>query len=170
MGISTGSVACKHLVMIKFCAQWVPRMLDRKMKDCRYEASSKNLKFMQLNGNLFLQCSATGDKTWIHHYDPESKQQSMQWKHFSSPSSRKFKVQASAGRIMCAIFWDAEGMLVIDFMPHKVTATGFYYTDLLHKLLVGAPRKVDSGTLLHDNAPAHIRVRRRRGCFTWIQI
>ena len=127
VGIGTGSVACKHLLMIKFCAQWVPRMLDRKMKDCRYEASSKNLKFMQLNGNLFLQCIATGDETWIQHYDPESKQQSMQWKHVSPPSSRKFKVQASAGRIMCAIFWDAEGMLLIDYASRSDS-----YRVLLH--------------------------------------
>ena len=41
VGISTGSVTCKHLLMIKVCAQWVPRMLDRKMKNCRCEASSK---------------------------------------------------------------------------------------------------------------------------------
>ena len=34
---------------------------------------------------------------------------------------------------MRTIFWDAVGvgLLLIDFMPHKVTATiGFYYTDL----------------------------------------
>jgi len=41
---------------------------------------------MQLDWNLFLKRIVTGDETWIHHYDPESKQQSMQWKHASSPS------------------------------------------------------------------------------------
>ena len=37
VGISTGSVKtilCKHLLMRKVCARWVPRMLDQKMKDC----------------------------------------------------------------------------------------------------------------------------------------
>ena len=53
----------------------------------------------------------------------------------------KFKVQASAGRIMCTIFWDAEGVLLITFMPHKVTATRFYQTGLLHKLLVTIKEK-----------------------------
>jgi len=43
-------------------------------------------------------------------------------------------------------FQDAEDILLIDYMPHKVTVTGVYYTDLLHKLLVAAPRKVDQGT------------------------
>ena len=83
----------------------------------------------------------TGDETWIHHYDLESKQQSMQWKHASSSSRRKFKVQASAGKIMYIIFWDAEGILLIDFMPQKVTITGIYYADLLHKLRLAIKEK-----------------------------
>jgi len=35
---------------------------------------------------------------------------------------------------MCTVFWDAEGILLIDYMPHKLT--GIYYADLLRKLLV----------------------------------
>ena len=45
--------------------------------------SSENLKLMQLAWNLFVKCIVTGDETWIHHYNPESKQQRMQWKHAS---------------------------------------------------------------------------------------
>ena len=75
---------------------------------------------MQLDWNLFVKRIVTGDETWIYHYDPEpKKQQSMQWKHASSPSPRKFKVQASAGKIMCTIFWDAEGILLIDLYPSE---------------------------------------------------
>jgi len=37
---------------------------------------------------------------------------------------------------MCTVFWDAEGVLLIHYMPHKVTVTGVYYADLLHKLRV----------------------------------
>ena len=110
---SINAILHEHLLITKECARWVSPMLDQKMKDCRCEASSKNLKLMQLNRNLFLQCNVTGDETWIRPYDPESKQQSMQWKHASSPSRRKFKVQSSAGKIMCSIFWDAEGVLLI---------------------------------------------------------
>ena len=42
---------------------------------------------------------------------------------------------------MCTIFWDAEGVLLIDFMPHKVTVTGVYYGDLLHKLRLAIKEK-----------------------------
>jgi len=143
-GISTGSVKTilrEQLLMRKVCAHWVPRMLDQKMNDCQCELSSENLKLMQLDWSLFLKHIVTGDETWIHHYDLESKQQSMQWKHASSPSSRKFKMQASAGKIMCTIFWDAEGILLIDFMHQKVTITGVYYADLLHKLRLAIKEK-----------------------------
>ena len=73
---------------------------------------------MQSNWVLFMQRIITGE-TWIHHYDHETvciTQQSMQWKQVTSPSPHKFKVQASAGRIMCIVIWDAESML-IDNMP-----------------------------------------------------
>ena len=69
-----------------------------------------------------------GHETWLHHYDPETKQ-SMQWMNAISQSPRKFKVQASAVKIVCTVFWDAEGILLIDYMPHKVTITGVYYAD-----------------------------------------
>jgi len=42
---------------------------------------------------------------------------------------------------MCTIFWDAEGTLLIDFMPQKVTITGVYYADVLHKLCLDIKEK-----------------------------
>ncbi|GFW96138.1 hypothetical protein TNCV_958511 [Trichonephila clavipes] len=33
----------------------------------------------------------TGDETWCHHYEPETKRDSMQWKHASSPPPKKFR-------------------------------------------------------------------------------
>jgi len=127
--------------MRKVCARWVPRMLDQKITNCRCELSSENVKLMQLDWNLFLKRIITGDETWTQHYDPESKQQSMQWKHASSPSPRKFKVQTSPGKIMCTIFWDAERILLIDFRRQKVTIAGVYYADLLHKLRLAIKKK-----------------------------
>jgi hypothetical protein len=37
-----------------------------------------------------------GDETWVHHFEPESKQQSMKWKHTSSPPTKKLKNVPSA--------------------------------------------------------------------------
>jgi hypothetical protein len=38
----------------------------------------------------------------MHHYQPESKRPSVQWKHSSSPST-KFKVTPSAGKVMNSV-------------------------------------------------------------------
>jgi len=84
----------------------------------------------------------------------------MQWKHASFPSPRKFKVQASGGKIMCTVFWDAEDVLLIGHIPHKVAVTEVYYTDLLHKFHVAIKQKcleklTKVPLFLHDNVPAH---------------
>jgi len=80
---------------------------------------------------------------------------------FSKPS----EVQGagiSAGKIMCTVFCDAEGILPNDYMQHNVTITGAYHADLLCKLLItskdkrqGKLTQVGLPIVLHDNAPVH---------------
>jgi hypothetical protein len=43
------------------------------------------------------------DEIWVHHFDPESKKPSMQWKHSGSPPPKKFKRVPSAGKMMASI-------------------------------------------------------------------
>ena len=40
---------------------------------------------------------ATQDETWAHHFDPESKMQSKQWKHPGSPHPKKLRVFTQQG-------------------------------------------------------------------------
>jgi hypothetical protein len=47
-----------------------------------------------------------GDESWVHHYQPEPKRASMQSKHPSSPSTKKFKVTPSTGKVMLTLFWE----------------------------------------------------------------
>jgi len=65
----------------------------------------------------------TGDESWVYHYEPESKRQSMQWKHPSSPANKKFKTQASAGKVMLTIFWDVNGPILVHFQEKGQTVT-----------------------------------------------
>jgi histone-lysine N-methyltransferase SETMAR len=162
-GISVGSVATilhKHLGLTKVCARWVPRMLTAEMKQRRVQIAEENLEVMGQSWNDFKRRFVTGDETWIHHYDPESKQESMQWKHADSPTPVKFHTTPSAGKILCTIYWDWKGVILMDYMPHKATITGAYYAELLHRLR-DAIKKNRRGMitsiplLLHDNAPAH---------------
>ena len=56
------------------------------------------------------------DETWIHHYTPESKQQSKQWTEACCSVPKKTRSVPSAGKVMASVFWDAEGILFIDYL------------------------------------------------------
>jgi hypothetical protein len=57
----------------------------------------------------------TAVETWLHHYEPESKAQSMAWKRPTSPVAKKFKSQPSAGKIVLTLVWDMEGKILVHF-------------------------------------------------------
>ena len=63
----------------------------------------------------FIDRVVTQDETWVHHFDPELKMQSMQWKHSGSPPPKKFKTVSSAGKVMASVFWDSQGVIMIDY-------------------------------------------------------
>ena len=84
----------------------------------------------------------------------------MQWKHKESPTPKKFRVHQSAGKIMATVFWDSEGVLFLEFMPHKTTIIGDTYASTMVALRENIkPKrrgKLTAGVLLlHDNVPAH---------------
>jgi hypothetical protein len=55
----------------------------------------------------------TMDETWIHHYTPESKQQSKQWAEAGCSAPKKIRSVPSAGKFMASVFWDAEGIFLL---------------------------------------------------------
>ena len=102
----------------------------------------------------------TMDETWLYHYDPETKQQSMDWWHSGSPRPKKLRVQKSAGKILASMFWDQDGILLVDYLPKGLTINAEYWSSLLvqlkdilkEKRRWKLPKKV---LFLHYNAVAH---------------
>jgi len=76
----------------------------------------------------------TMDETWLYHYDPETKQQSMEWRHSDSPRPKKFRLQKSAGKVLASIFWDEDDILLIDYLPKGQTINVEYYLSMLVQL------------------------------------
>jgi len=163
LSISYGSVETilhDKLGMSKVCARWVPRMLTPFQKADRVDICKELLSWYERDVDDFCARIVTGDETWLHHWDPESKQESMQWKHSNSPPPKKFRTQPSAGKIMASIFWDSFGVLFIDYLPHNTTINGQYYAALMDRLRQSIKDKrhgklAKGVLLLHDNAPAH---------------
>jgi hypothetical protein len=95
---------------------------------------------MQRGEEEFLSRIVIGDETWVHHYEPESKRQSMEWKHPGSPTKKKFKAQSSAGKEMLTVFWDSKGSILEDYLEKGCTIKSASYCDLLANNLKPAIR------------------------------
>jgi len=93
LGISrgrVGSIINEDLDMWKLSAKWVLKCLNTDQKRQRCQLSKQLLEFFQRDPNDFLSRLVTMDETWLYHYDLETKQQSMEWRHSGSTRPKKF--------------------------------------------------------------------------------
>jgi len=119
--------------MRKQSAKWVPKCLNADIKKHqRCQPSEQHLGFFfRSDPNDFLSRLVTMDETWLYQYDPETKQQSMEWRYSGSPRPKKFRAQKSAGKVLASIFWVQDGILLIDYLPKGQTINEEYYSSLL---------------------------------------
>jgi len=73
---------------------------------------------------------------------------------------QKFRMQKSTGKVLVSIFWDQDGILLIDYLPKGQTINAEYYSSLLVQLKdILKERRRGKFTkvvlFLHDNALAH---------------
>lgn len=163
VGISkerVGFILHEKLSLSKVCARWIPKLLTNEQKQNRAQLSLALFHRFDADPGNFMQRIVTGDETWVYYYDPETKQQSMEWVETGSRPPVKAKVVKSAGKVMLTIFWDSKGWIHLDWLPPKTTINGQYYANVLtglRKSIIEKRRgKVSKGVMiLHDNAPAH---------------
>ena len=115
--------------MHKLTARWVPKFLSDEQTATRASVYSTLLKRFRSKEDEFLSCLVTVDETWVHYYELENKAQSV---GPVSPRPKKFKTQPSAGKVMATVFWDAQGVIMLDFLAKKSTITGASYANLLN--------------------------------------
>ena len=93
-----------------------------------------NLQHYKTEGEAMLERIVIGEETWIHHYQPETKQASRQWKHKESPTPTKLKVVPSASKVIATVFWDMRGVLLVEFQEHGRTVNVSSYCSLPERL------------------------------------
>ena len=123
-------------------------------------ASKENLYLHSQDPEFFESHIVTGDETYIHHYEPETKRQSMQWLPPGSEAPKKAIRKISAKTVLTLVFWDRLGVLMVEFFRKGTTMTGAVYAEILAKLAIAIQERrthmrKDGVFLLHDNAPAH---------------
>jgi histone-lysine N-methyltransferase SETMAR len=94
----------------------------------------------------------------VHHYQPESKHALLQCKsQFTSP--KRLKVTPSAVKVVLAMFWDYQAVLLAHFQKWSENVNSALYCEVLLKLRDAIHRKLTGqlarGVLLHDNARHH---------------
>ena len=95
----------------KVCARWVPCLLTEDHKGQWKTITSELLQRYRHEGDDFLLHIVTGDESWFHHFGPKTKRQSMEWCHL-----HKAKTVPSAAKVMGTVFWDAEGLILAEFL------------------------------------------------------
>jgi len=91
LGISrerVGSIIHEDLDMRKFSAKWIPKCLNADQKRQRCQSSEQIWIFFRRDPNYFLSQLVTMDETSFYHYDPETKQHSLEWRHRGSPGPK----------------------------------------------------------------------------------
>jgi len=92
------------------------------------------------------------DETWLYHYDPEAKKQ---WSG-GVATHLAFRVQKSVGKFLALIFWDQDGILLIDYLPKGQAINTEYHSSLLVQLKDILKKKrrgnVTKGVLFLHNA------------------
>ena len=92
------------------------------------------MEFFRHDRNDFLSRLVTMDKTWLCHYNPETEQQSIEWRHSGSTRPKTFRVQKSAGKVLASIFFGSKRHSYIGYFPKGQTISAEYYLSLLVQL------------------------------------
>jgi hypothetical protein len=61
--------------------------------------------------------------TWVHYFTPESERSCL----YGISSTQKIQ-----DATVSQMFWDSEGVIRVDFLPHNVTVSAHYRSNLLH--------------------------------------
>ena len=150
-----------ELRLRKLLARWVPHSLTLDQKRTRVKLSQEHLARFQKNKTDFVRRFVTMDETWVYHYDPKLRQQTAEWTEPGCSAPKQVKASKSSKKVMASVFWDAKGILLIDYLQTGKTITGEYYKNLLDqldkKIREKRPGLLHKKIIYHqDNAPAHI--------------
>ena len=145
--------------MRKLSAEWVPKCLNAAQKRQRCQPSEQILEFFSARSKWFPVAIGAHGRKLVIPLCPETKQQSMEWRHSGSLRPQKFQVQKSAGKVLASIFGDQDGILLIDYLPKGQNINAEYYSSLLVQLkdILKEKRRWNFTKVvlfLHNNAPA----------------
>jgi len=136
VGIGYGT--CQRVLMEELgrhhvAAKFVPRILTTDQKQQRVNVCTE-LRQLASDDETFLSRVITCDESWVYGYDPETKQQTSQWKSPTSPRPKKARQVKSNVKSMIITFFDVKGIVHKEFVPTGQTVNSGFYCDILWRM------------------------------------
>lgn len=116
-----------ELGMKKVAARWVPRLLSPDQKRNRAATAGSCLDLYRRNPLEFCRRFVAVDETWIYHNTRATSARG------GAPKKAKTAVVSAAKKVLATVFWDAHGILLIDYADEASPMTGQYYCGVLDK-------------------------------------
>ncbi len=149
----------QELHMSKVSPHLLPKVLTEEQKvehvriaqDCLHEEETDSI----------LECTITRDESWVFEYDLVEKCARIVWLRSNELCIKKARCSKLKINVHFILFFDWQGVLLIDWVPEGEIVTGPYYVGILRKLQVRVHKKwpklwkSTEWILHHDNAGPH---------------
>jgi len=133
VGVGYGTcqrVLMEELGVHRVTAKFVPRNLTTDQKQQLVNVCTE-LCQLGSDDETFLSRVITGDESWVYVYNPETKQQSSQWKSPMSPRPKKARRVKNNVKSIIITFFYVKGIVHKEFVPAGQTVNSGFNCDIL---------------------------------------
>ncbi len=159
----------KDMNLSKITPKLIPKDLTGAQQGHRLQLCRSNLELLRQDKELICRV-ITGDESWVSLKETETKQCSLEWIPKGSPGlcPMKARPQRAVCKVMITVFFDWEGVILVDFLPPGETVDTDCYLEVLATLKERIRRKQPhlwakktagsaerNFVIHHDNASPH---------------
>jgi histone-lysine N-methyltransferase SETMAR len=170
-GLPIGTVHAilkEDLGLVKKSAHWVPKLLSSEQKEERVASSGDFSVLLWRHSLVLLNNIVTMDESAVSFHTPEMKRASKEWMKKGLPGPRKAKVHATRIKKMVLVFFNAKGIIYMNYVPKGKTVNAEYIKKALARFLkvFKAKRQIMASQewFLHwDNALVHTAATAAKG-------
>jgi histone-lysine N-methyltransferase SETMAR len=127
--------------MIRITVRWIPHLLTNERKQERIRYAKPLLKMFQEFNRRRFNNVITGEETWVHFFEPHRKIDNNIWATRNARRPTIAKRTLSVKKVMVAVFFNINGILLQVSVPRGRSVTGRFYKQKVSKSLRKSFRK-----------------------------
>lgn len=126
--------------MSKVSPKFVPHLLTDEQKIHRMELCRQNLDRLKADTSL-LEKVITMDESWFSVFEPDTKQDSLEWRTKGVACPKKAIRNRAVRKTMAILFFDTVGIVHLEFLPPRQTMDSDFWIAVLKRLKESIRRK-----------------------------